>query len=486
MKILVVSSEGVPFAKTGGLGDVVGALPKALSRLGHEIKVFIPRYGKLSAGYNHFQRLDLTATIAVGDKRHQLAIEFCRDKKLPLEFFFVQNSRFFERDELYVDKDSGTDYSDNDERFIFFCRATLETVKVLKWKPDIIHVHDWQAALIPAYLKLSCADDSFFENTRTVLTIHNLAYQGTFAGERFPITGLPQEQFYATAPFEFYGKVNFLKGGIFHADKITTVSERYAQEIQGDELGCGLNGVLSGRKDDLVGILNGVDYTVWSPSRDKKIPHLYHIANLSGKRMNKIDLLNRFSMPVRVNAPLIGIISRLADQKGLDLFAEIADEVMKLNVQMIVLGTGDKKYHDMFTAMEAKYPDKIRACLTFDDELAHWIEAAADMFLMPSQFEPCGLNQMYSLKYGTVPIVREVGGLADTVRDFNPQSGDGTGFVFKEYEPEALLEAIKRAVETYGRKRVWTSIMKAGMRQDYSWDNSARKYARLFEQLADQ
>ncbi len=485
MRILVVASEAVPFVKTGGLGDVVGALPKALAKQNHDVKVFIPRYRSLNTGYHQVKKLNWSSEITIGDRKHSLSVECARENRVSLEYYFVKNARFFDRSELYRDEDDGEDYSDNDERFAFFNRGVLETVKHLGWKPDIIHVHDWQSALIPAYLKTLYQDDPIFEGSKTVLTIHNLAYQGTFEKERFPVLGLPKEEFFPTAPFEFYGKVNFLKGGIVHADKITTVSERYAQEIQTDELGCGLNGVLTERKPDLMGILNGVDYTIWSPSRDKRIPYTYHSANLSGKRMNKVELLGRFSLPVREKAPLIGVISRLADQKGFDLFEEIADDVFAVDIQMIVLGTGDKKYHEFFAGLEKRYPDKIRACLTFDDDLAHWIEAASDIFLMPSQFEPCGLNQMYSLRYGTVPIVREVGGLADTIVDFDPDTGRGTGFVFREYLPEELLKVIRRAADTYSKKRVWTKMMKSGMKLDFSWARSARKYHELFRSLSE-
>jgi len=483
MNILVVASEAVPFVKTGGLGDVVGALPKALARQGHRLKVCLPRYRTLNLGSHQINRLDLRAEIQIGEKSHKLAVECVKERRLPLEYYFLANNHFFGRTDLYRDPDQGEDYPDNDERFVFLCRGVLAITDMFDWKPDVIHVHDWQASLIPAYLRLGLTQGGRALRTKTVLTIHNLAYQGTFDEKKFDGIGLPQEHFFPTSPFEFYGQVNFLKAGIVYADKITTVSERYAQEIQTPELGCGLEGVLKERRDDLRGILNGVDYSVWSPSRDKKIPHNYHPANLSGKRMNKVELMNRFSLPVRDSAPLIGVISRLADQKGFDLFAKVADEVLGMNVQMIVLGTGDAKYHELFAGLERRYPDKIRACLTFDDDLAHWIEAAADMFLMPSQFEPCGLNQMYSLKYGTIPIVREVGGLADTVENFDAQTGRGTGFVFSEYTSSALMDAIRKGVETYRKKRVWSSIMKAGMKLDYSWDRSARKYSELFQQI---
>ena len=408
------------------------------------------------------------------------------DKKLPLEYYFVKNDHFFNRNGVYLDETIQADFIDNDERFIFFNRAVLEFIRHLDWKPHIIHVHDWQAGLIPPYLKILHSEYPFFAGTKTVLTIHNLAFQGTFAKERFDLLGLPLEHFAPTAPFEFYGKVNFLKAAIMYADMITTVSPRYAKEIKTAEHGCGLEGVLMRREADLEGILNGVDYSVWSPSRDRAIPFGYHISNLSGKRMNKVELLNELSLPVRDRTPLVGMISRLADQKGFDLIAEIADEIFSLNLQMVVLGTGDKKYHELLTALQQRYPDKLRVNLGFDDALAHRIEAAADMFLMPSRFEPCGLNQMYSLKYGSVPIVREVGGLADTVRDFDPKTGEGTGFVFKEYEAPMLLVAIKRAVDLYARRRAWTKLIKTGMKLDYSWDRSAEKYTDLFGRVVKQ
>ncbi len=484
MKILVAASEMAPFAKTGGLGDVLGALPRAFVKQGHEVKTFIPRYSSIDESAYPLQPLDWSIEVPVGRRRRSMAVEVHHDRKRKLEYCFIDNDDYFDRRELYLDSKTGADYVDNDERFIFFSRAVLETIRKMGWKPDIIHVHDWQAGLIPVFLKTIYAGDSFYSEIRTVLTIHNLAYQGVFDKERYPKLNLADRLFYATAPFEFYGKVNFLKASINFADRITTVSPRYATEIQSSkELGCGLQDVLRERSSDLTGILNGVDYTIWSPSRDKSIPHTYHINNLSGKWMNKVDLLGAAKMPIRVKAPLIGVISRLVDQKGFDLIAMAAERLFELNIQMVLLGTGEEKYHRLFTDQEKKYPDKLRTYLTFDETLAHQIEAASDIFLMPSRFEPCGLNQMYSLKYGTVPVVREIGGLADTVIDYSPDTGEGTGFVFREYTPEALLGAVRRAVELFAKRRLWTKLMKAGMRQNYSWERSAQKYIQLFKQL---
>ena len=485
LKVALVASEIAPFARTGGLGDVMGALPRALAKLGHEVMVFMPLYGKLNIDRNTLSRQNWTIPVSIGGTQHDLSIATFRDRRARVSYCFIVNDHYFDRPELYRDPETGVDYADNDERFIFFGRSVLEVLRKLNWRPDLIHSHDWQASLIPVYLKSLMADDPFYSDVRSVLTIHNLGYQGVFPPETFKKIGVKDELFYAvTGPLEFFGKVNFLKAGIVLADKISTVSKRYAEEIQtSDEFGAGLQDVLRGRHTDLMGIVNGVDYTVWSPSRDKFIPYRYNLANLSGKKKTKIELLNRADLPVRDTAPLVGIISRLADQKGFDLIAEAADELFAMNLQMVVLGTGDQKYHDLFTELEERYPDKLKVYLKFDDSLAHWIEAAADIFLMPSHYEPCGLNQLYSLKYGTVPVVRRVGGLHDTVIDYNEDTQVGTGFVFEEYQSQAMLAALKRAVALFERKRPWMKLQKAGMQQDFSWDAAARKYSTLFESV---
>ncbi len=483
MKILLASSEMVPFAKSGGLGDVLGALPKALTKLGHDLKIFLPNYSTIDKSGLKIQKIVGNIHVPVGNVNEILYLEKAKIPKIG-EIYFIGNDKFFDRPSLYLDPETGEDYEDNDQRFIFFSRAILESLKVIEWQPDIINAHDWQSGLLPVYLKTLYKDDEFFNKTKSVLTIHNLAYQGTFEAEKFENLALPKNLFYSTSPLEFYGKVNFLKGAIEYSDKITTVSKTYAEEIQTtSELGCGLEGVLSQRKDDLLGILNGVDYHVWSPSRDKKIPFNYYRANLTGKRENKVELLNQSNLPVRDNAPLIGIISRLVDQKGFDLIAEVTDKIFSLDIQMIVLGTGEEKYHKLFKELEGKYPDKIKVYLEFNDQMAHLIEAGSDIFLMPSKFEPCGLNQMFSLKYGTIPIIRKVGGLADTVKDFDEIKYKGTGFVFENYDSEELLDTIKRAVKIYKKKRVWVKIVKEAMLEDYSWDKSAKHYVQLFSSL---
>lgn len=481
LTIAMAGSEVAGFARTGGLGDVLGALPRQLARLGHSVKLFMPYYSDIDLTNPRITMLDVTLPVMIGNQEFPMSIGRQLLAKAGPEIFFLYNEELFDRPDLYRDPETGRDYVDNDLRFAFFSRGVLEAIRHLGLRPDIIHCHDWQAGLIPAYLKTLYTGDQLFSATKTVLTIHNLGYQGVFPGERFSTLGLPAKEFYAmSGALEFYGKVNFLKGAIVHADKLTTVSGQYAREIQSPEFGCGLDGVLALRTKDLSGILNGVDYSVWSPSRDHAIPYRYHPANLSGKRMTRIELLNEAGLPIREQAPLIGIVSRLADQKGFDLIEQAADQLFALDIQMVVLGTGDDHYHELFSSLEQKYPDKLKVYLSFDNALSHKIEAAADIFLMPSRYEPCGLNQMYSLKYGTVPVVRKVGGLADTVEDFDPTTGKGTGFVFAEYSPTALLDTLTRAVALYPRRRLWTRLMKNGMAKDFSWKQSARKYSELF------
>jgi len=488
LKILIASPEVVPFAKTGGLADVSGALPKALAKLGHQVKVILPKYRMVDS--KKFGLSEIEAgfpQIPVGDKRKSISAKSYVTGDGEVEWLFVVNDEYFDREELYKDQSTGFDYEDNAQRFIFFARGTLEILKTLNWRPDIIHANDWQSALIVAYLRTLYAGDEFFKDTATVFSIHNLAYQGNFPKKTFDKIGISKDLFYPTSPFEFWGKVNFMKAGICYTDVINTVSETYAVEIQsGSEYGHGLEGVLRGRNADLFGIVNGIDYGVWSPQKDRVISHSFSPEDLSGKKKNKELLLKLCNLPrSKRDVPLIGIISRLADQKGFDLLAKIADELLALDLQMVLLGTGDEKYHRLFTAMGAKYPKKISVNLLFDNSLAHLIEAGSDMFLMPSRYEPCGLNQLYSLKYGTVPIVRKTGGLADTIEDYDPQTGKGTGFVFTGYDASELLETVKLALEVYEDKKTWIRLMKNGMEKDFSWESSASKYVELYRKAQE-
>ncbi|KPK98730.1 MAG: glycogen synthase [candidate division Zixibacteria bacterium SM23_73_2] len=484
MKIAIVSPEVFPFAKTGGLADVAGALPKEIAKLGHDVKVILPFYKTIDEKNLSLKNLNLQMPeLPVASNKVKVKLKSLDNKESTVEFLFLDYKPFYNRENLYIDPKSGKDYQDNDERFILFSKGVIEILKSLDWSPDIIHCNDWQSALIPAYLKTIYAGDSFFKNTATVFSIHNIAYQGIFPKESFKKIGVAENLFYPISPFEFWGKVNFMKAGIIYADVINTVSEKYKEEIQkSSDFGYGLEGVLSSRGTDLYGILNGIDYSEWSPENDKYIPFKYSFKDLSGKEKNKKELLSNCGFPKgKKDIPLIGIISRLADQKGFDLLEKIGDEILSLNLRIVLLGTGELKYHDYFLGLERKYPEKIKVNLTFDNPLAHLIEAGSDMFLMPSKYEPCGLNQLYSLKYGTIPIVRETGGLADTIQDFNPKTKKGTGFVFKNYDPDELLDAIKGALKVYQDKKLWKKIMLSGMAKDFSWESSAKKYVELYK-----
>jgi len=486
MNILMASPEAVPFVKTGGLADVTGALPKALAALGHDVKVIIPLYRDVKKGKYQVSKLEEfpnNIRIEIADKEYPLSVYSAPVDDDGVQFLFIENDEMFDREGLYIDPETGEDFTDNDERFIFYSRAVLEIARAIDFKPDIIHLHDWQAAMVAGYLATEYKDDPFFSGCRSIFTIHNIGYQGHFEAETFPRLGLDEELYTTGSPFEYWDHVNFLKIGISTADLITTVSETYAKEICTDnESGFGMEGILAARKADLFGVLNGVDYNVWSPEKDELIPYNYSHDKLANKKKNKEALL-RYSGMIEngKRIPVIGIISRLADQKGFDLIQKIADKLFALDIKFILLGTGNQNYHALFEAMEGIYPYKVKAFLEFDNKIAHLIEAGADMFLMPSRYEPCGLNQMYSLKYGTVPIVRETGGLADTIVDFTKHPQEGNGFTFKEYKADKLLYAIKRAVLAYQDSDTWSKIQARGMADDFSWKSSAEKYVSIFK-----
>ncbi len=485
MNIIITTSEVVPYVKTGGLADVTGALPDALASLGHNVKIIAPLYkaiDKQKFGIKPLEVYEGKQQIKIGKKVYNLDVYSAGNLKKGVEFLFVANDTLFGRDGIYLDTKKGKDYPDNDERFIFFALASLEVAKGVDFRPDIIHANDWQSGLVPGYLATLYKDDSFFSDTRSVFTIHNIGYQGHFEKDIFPKLGLPKSLYSPGSPFEYWDHVNFLKIGITTCDIITTVSETYAEEIQSsNEMGFGMEGILFYRRHDLYGVLNGVDYEIWSPENDDLIPQKFSADDPSGKEKNKKELLDLCGLkPKGKRVPLIGVISRLADQKGFDLIEKIADDLFSLDLTFVLLGTGSKNYHTLFETMEGIYPNKVKAFLKFDNKLAHMIEAGSDMFLMPSRYEPCGLNQMYSLKYGTVPIVRKTGGLADTVKDYNADTLNGNGFAFEEYKPEKLLSAVKRALLTYKDSKVWSRIMNRGMRADFSWDKSARRYVEIY------
>lgn len=469
----------VPFAKTGGLADVVGTLPLEIASYGEEVICFLPKYKKIEARRWPLKEAVDRLQIPVGSEVETGRI-FRFDDPSGIRVFFIDQPEYFSRDELY-----GTplgDYPDNDRRFIFFQRGVLEALRKLGLQPDIIHCHDWQTGLIATYLKTLYANDPLFAKTKSVFTIHNLAYQGNFPPDSLSLTGLGWEEF-RMERLEFYGKVSFLKGALVYSDALTTVSPRYAQEIQTKEFGCGMEGVLQTRREDLIGIVNGIDPKEWNPEKDADIPAHFSLKRIEGKAKCKEALQKENHLEVKSRVPLLGIITRLADQKGLDILAPAMDEIMKRGAQLVLLGTGDEKYHQIFKALAREYPRQLGVHILFDAKMAKRIYAASDIFLMPSRYEPCGLGQLISLRFGTVPLVRETGGLADTVADFDPATGEGTGFVFKEYETRAFLKVLDRALEVYGNAKLWSKLVANGMKQDFSWHASAKKYVELYERI---
>ena len=473
----MVGSEAQPFAKTGGLADVLGALPRALARLGHSVDLVIPRYRGIGVG-EPIGRIRVALGGQIDDAQVS-AIEVDG-----LRTIFVGHTAYFDREFLYGAAER--DYPDNPERFAFFSQAALDWAASTGQPYDVVHAHDWQAGLVPVLLERALSTQSATARPPTVFTIHNLAYQGVFDASWLPRLGLGWDLMRMDA-MEYWGRVSYLKAGIVFSDLVTTVSPTYAREIQTPELGFGFDGILRQRSRDLIGILNGIDYDQWDPERDLNLPEPYNASKLKGKSAAKRRLLQTYGLPFKVKdcaRPLIGMISRMVDQKGFDLIASLADELPALGATFVVLGTGERRHQELWRTLAAKHPDVIGARIGFDEGLAHLIEGGSDIFLMPSRFEPCGLNQMYSLRYGTVPIVRATGGLRDTVRDVDAVSGQGTGFTFEEYAPSALLDALRRAIDTFGNRTLWRRIQKTGMRQDFSWDASARQYVEVYAQAA--
>ena len=487
MRIVLASSEALPFSKTGGLADVASALPKALASAGHDVWLVTPHYPRAQ------ERLLRDGKIVVEPTGRGLEIRL-RSKKVPsrilrsclpgsnVTVLLIDQPDYFDRPGLY--QDNGQDYRDNCERFVFFSRAVMEAVRVMELRPDVIHANDWQTGLIPALLSIEYGQRPGFEQTASVFTVHNMAFQGTFWHWDMLLTGLDWKYF-NWRQMEFFDHLNLLKTGIVFAGMVTTVSPTYAREIQTPEFGCGLEGVLCNRRDDLAGILNGVDTDVWNPQTDPHLACNYSADTFTeGKAACKAQLQGQFKLPVRDDVPLLGMISRMTDQKGFGLLAECAEALLRKNIQICFLGTGEATCEKWAKDLAAAHPDKVSAVIGFDDALAHRIEAGADMFLMPSLFEPCGLNQMYSLLYGTIPIVRGVGGLADTVVDAAPKNqadGSANGFRFDEKSGTALAGAIERALALFQDKPGWARLVRTAMRQDWSWGRSAQEYVAVYE-----
>ncbi len=474
LRILFVASEVEPFAKTGGLADVTGALPKALEALGHDVRVIMPKYRAVERTAGGSLRTVLPQVeVPIGSKTVEGSVlEGRTGTAIPV--YFLAQDQYFDRPSLYTTAEG--DYPDNCERFVFFCRGVMEAVPQLDWMPQVIHAHDWQTGLVPVYCETLYRDTTVFRDVATIFTIHNLAYQGLFWHYDLPMTGLGWDLF-TPAGIEFYGKMNLLKGGLVFADALTAVSPTYAQEIQTPEYGEGLDGVLRERGGDLIGILNGLDDEVWNPASDADIPKRYGPDDLDGKATCKAALREEMGLAdPRRPAPLVGVVSRLADQKGLDLVAAAVPAIVEAGGQFVLLGAGDERYEREFTELARTHPTAVAVKIGFNPGLARRIYAGADMFLMPSRYEPCGLGQLISLRYGTIPIVRRTGGLADTIREWDGAPGAGTGFVFDASTPEACRAAVTRALETYARPAAWPRLVRNAMAEDFSWEASAEKY----------
>ena len=481
MKIAFITTECVPFAKIGGLADVAGSLPKSLEKQGCEIKIFLPKYFSIDES-KHGLRYNWNIgemPIRVNGKVRSVHLHQAKLPNSNVEVNFIDCPHYFGRGRIY------TNDHDEDERFILFSKGVIEALQRFAWAPDIIHCNDWQTGLIPLYIKDNYNWDRIFDKTATVFTIHNIGYQGRFSKSTLEAAEIRGELYYPNGPVEFEDSVSFLKTGLVFADLINTVSNKYSHEILTAEYGAGLHNLLRERKTDVYGILNGVDYEEWNPETDKFLPYKFSAKDLSGKTKNKKFLLEHFNIPYDENIPLIGVISRLVIQKGFDIFAGAIDDLINLNAQWIVLGSGEYEYESFFGELPKYYPSKFGTYIGFNDELSHLIEAAADILLMPSRYEPCGLNQIYALKYGTVPVVRKTGGLADTVKDWDEEShygfDHGNGFSFYDYTSYALSSSVERAVNVFNNKNIWKKIQQNGLKLDFSWKRSAEKYMELYK-----
>lgn len=472
LKILLLSAEIVPFVKVGGLADVVGALPKSLHALGHDVRLAMPRYGQMNS--QHFQLASLLQNVTVPMSTFHTPVNVLEGQigdSIPV--YMIDAPRYFERDNIYG-------YNDDGERFILFCRAVLESLRPLNWSPDIISCHDWHTGIVPNWMHTIYHDDPFYRNTATIYTIHNLAYQGIFGYRMLEVAGVADHGFLYPQIAELAQVVDMMGRGILFADAITTVSERYAQEILTSAFGEKLDQLLRSRRDRLFGILNGIDYQEMNPAIDPSIAVPFDAETLNKRAENKRALQEQANLPLRPDIPLLTMISRFSDQKGFDLLAQIIQPLLAQDVQFIVLGIGSPHYYEMLRDLAARYPQQVAAFFTFNTELAHRIYAGGDMFLMPSLFEPCGLGQMIAMRYGCVPIVHSVGGLADTVQEYDPRTGEGNGFVFNNYDPWEFFASIIRALELYRVSDVWRTLQKRGMRADHSWHASAQRYVDVF------
>lgn len=474
MKVLFAASEAVPFIKTGGLADVIGSLPKELTQQGLDVRVILPKYGGIPVKYRNAMTAAVKHDIYVGWRKQYIGIEVLQQDGVT--FYFVDNEYYFNRPGIYG-------YGDEAERFAFFCKGVIETLPLLDFQPDVIHCHDWQTGMIPVLLKAHYQHLPFYSEIKTLTTVHNLKYQGVFSQSLFrELFGLSDDHFTGTA-LELHGGASFLKGGLLYSDAITTVSQTYAEEIQTPYFGENLDSLLRHRKDQLTGIVNGIDYEVFDPMNDPHLVSTYR-DSLPKKLLNKTALQERLGLEVRDDVPMIALVTRLVQQKGLDLIQHVLTEILSLDIQLVVLGTGEYDYEEMFKQAAKKHPDKVAAQISFDEALAHQIYASSDLFLMPSQFEPCGIGQLIALRYRSVPIVRETGGLKDTVLPYNEFTGEGTGFSFRDYNAHDMLHTIRRAVFFYKNDRdAWLKIQQNMKKGDFSWKKSAQQYIGLYKEI---
>lgn len=478
MRVLMITPEATPFAQTGGLGEVLSALPAELAGLGISVDVIMPKYRGIDTTRFDVRKLDASLEFTLNAKQVSTAL-WCLDDPRGIRYLFLEADNYFDRDYLYGTPEG--DYEDNAERFVFLARAAIEWALLDDNHYDIFHAHDWQASLTPVYLRTLYAGESRLRDSAAVITIHNLGYQGIFWHLDMPLVGVGWE-FFTPKHMEFHGKLNFLKSGIVFAEKVNTVSPGYRNEILTPEFGFGLEGILLEKGPDLTGILNGVDYSVWNPEHDPLIATPYSLSDLSGKSTCKAALQRHANVPEKAEVPIIGMVSRLSSQKGIDILAGAFHNLMQKDIQLVVLGTGEARYQSIFTEFGREYPDKTGIFLSYDYELAHKIFAGADMLLVPSRYEPCGLNQLYALRYGTVPIVRATGGLTDTVEQYSENADTGTGFLFFDENPLSLENAALTAVELFHEKpETWVRLMKRGMQRDFSWKRSAAEYLNLYE-----
>jgi starch synthase len=473
LKVILTAAEVSPYAKTGGLADVAGSLPKALSSLGNiQILTMMPRYKSIDESKYELKSVPRGINFSMAGKIHGIGLKYI-DYTNNCRIYFIENWDYFGRDGLYG-------YNDDALRFAFFARAVLESAKALDFKPDVIHCNDWHTGLIPTYLKTLYKNDDFFKNTATVFTIHNLGYQGVFPKELLPMIDVSWEEF-KIERLEYWDRISFIKGGLVYSDVINTVSKQYSKEIQTQRYGENLDGLLRYRQNSLYGIVNGLDYDVWNPATDKEISQRYNPAKIDKKVENKIALQKEKNLKVDPDIPMLGVISRLSYQKGLDLIAYAAQEMVSIGIQLVILGTGEEYLQNLYKKLAYDFPDNIKIDLAFSEPIARRIYASSDIFLMPSRYEPCGLSQLIAMKYGTIPVVRKTGGLVDTVQEYDPGTGIGTGFFFEDEHPGALMWAIKKALDVFHQKEKWKQLIINAMTKDFSWANSAREYLELYK-----